>query len=472
MFASTAASLLRAATAVILVVFLLRAMLSLKSLLFVLGRLWRWAEERTQAYQSFHVPRYGEDTRENPLYRKAVVYVSSLPAAEDSDRTDLFSSGVRPNDFSAHLSPTQTVDDSFHGVRVLWTFLPSASAGDRLVLRLRRQDRYRVLRPYLQHVETAAEEIELRRKELRLYTNTSSAVGRRWRSSVMTHPATLDTVAMEPEVKARVRADLESFLKGRAYYARLGRVWKRSYLLHGPPGTGKSSFVAAMARFLCYDVYELDLSLVSDAADLRSLLLETTPRSLILVEDLDRHLARGCGGDISAMLDFMDGIFSCCAEERVMVFTTSGEKDALEPVVIRPGRIDVHIHFPLCDFTAFKTLASSYLGLKDHKLYPQVEEGFQTGARISPAEIGEIMIANRGSPSRALKSVINALHRSVSFGAAEKMLYSNFSTGSRRISEEVTGKDTTAKEFRKLYGLIRLRSGSRREAMIPAEVAI
>ncbi|KAG0458888.1 hypothetical protein HPP92_022016 [Vanilla planifolia] len=301
-------------------------MLSLKSLLFVLGRLWRWAEERTQAYQSFHVPRYGEDTRENPLYRKAVVYVSSLPAAEDSDRTDLFSSGVRPNDFSAHLSPTQTVDDSFHGVRVSWTFLPSASTGDRLVLRLRRQDRYRVLRPYLQHVETAAEEIELRRKELRLYTNTSSAVGRRWRSSVMTHPATLDTVAMEPEVKARVRADLESFLKGHAYYARLGRVWKRSYLLHGPPGTGKSSFVAAMARFLCYDVYELDLSLVSDAADLRSLLLETTPRSLILVEDLDRHLARGCGGDISAMLDFMDGIFSCCAEERVMVFTTSGRR--------------------------------------------------------------------------------------------------------------------------------------------------
>jgi hypothetical protein len=30
--------------------------------------------------------------------------------------------------------------------------------------------------------------------------------------------------------------------------------------------------------------------------------------------------------------------------------------------------VDVHIHFPLCDFLAFKTLVNSYLGLKDHKL--------------------------------------------------------------------------------------------------------
>ncbi|KAK8964664.1 hypothetical protein KSP40_PGU009853 [Platanthera guangdongensis] len=71
------------------------------------------------------------------------------------------------------------------------------------------------------------------------------------------------------------------------------------------------------------------------------------------------------------MLNFMDGVFSCCAEERVMVFTTRS-KNTLDPTVIRSGRLDVHIHFPLCDFTAFKTLESNYLGLKDHKLYQQV----------------------------------------------------------------------------------------------------
>jgi hypothetical protein len=31
--------------------------------------------------------------------------------------------------------------------------------------------------------------------------------------------------------------------------------------------------------------------------------------------------------------------------------------------------VDVHIHFSLYDFLAFKTLSTSYLWLKDHKLF-------------------------------------------------------------------------------------------------------
>ncbi|CAA6663343.1 unnamed protein product [Spirodela intermedia] len=220
---------------------------------------------------------------------------------------------------------------------------------------------------------------------------------------------------MDAELKNRVRTDLESFLKNRSYYHRLGRVWKRSYLLYGPPGTGKSTFAAAMARFLCYDLYDLDLAgCSSNGGDLKDLLLQTTPQSVIVVEDLDRHLrtaaaAPSLESSLAGILNFMDGIFSCCGEERVMVFTMSGLKERVDTAVLRPGRLDVHIHFPLCNFPTFKTMASSYLGLKDHKLYPQVEEIFDGGASLSQAEIGEIMISNRGSTSRALKMVITAL---------------------------------------------------------------
>jgi chaperone BCS1 len=76
---------------------------------------------------------------------------------------------------------------------------------------------------------------------------------------------------------------------------------------------------------------------------------------------------------------------------------------------MRLGMVDVHIEFPACDFSAFKSLVSNYLGVKDHKLFPQVEEIFHIGASLSHAKIGEIMISNRGSPSQALKSVILAL---------------------------------------------------------------
>lgn len=276
---------------------------------------------------------------------------------------------------------------------------------------------------------------------------------------------------MDPDLKNRVKSDLELFLKSKQYYHRLGRVWKRSYLLYGPSGTGKSSFVAAMAKFLSYDVYDVDLSRVSDDSDLKMLLLQTKRKSVIVVEDLDRFMNENSATvSFSGVLNFMDGIVnSCCTDEKVMVFTMNC-KDLIDQAMLRPGRIDVHIYFPLCNFNSFKTLANSYLGLKDHKLFPQVEEIFQTGATMSPAEIGEIMIMNRGSPSRALKSVITALQTNSDARAAAKIgrrLTESASPSSRISPEEegegggVSWKDVGSpamKEIRKLYGILRLRS--------------
>ncbi|KAL6659951.1 hypothetical protein ACP70R_002073 [Stipagrostis hirtigluma subsp. patula] len=351
----------------------LRLLLSYKSALYALRGLWRWADEW------------------NPLFRKAAAYVAALPSLEDADAASVLSSASRTNGgFSLQLGPGHTARDAFLGARLAWTNGEADDGRERLVLRVRRHDRTRVLRPYLQHVECVADEMELRRRELRLFANTgvdATTGAPRWASAPFTHPATLDTVAMDPDLKARVRTDLENFLKGRAYYHRLGRVWRRRYLLYGPAGTGKSTFAAAMARFLGYDVYDIDLSRAG-SDDLRALLLHTTPRSLILVEDLDRYLQGGGDGEARAarVLSFMDGVASCCGEERVMVFTMRGGKDAVDAAVVRPGRLDVHIQFTLCDFEAFKALASNYLGLKDHKLYSQVEEGFHAGARLSPAD--------------------------------------------------------------------------------------
>uniref|UniRef100_A0ACD5U4X1 Uncharacterized protein n=1 Tax=Avena sativa TaxID=4498 RepID=A0ACD5U4X1_AVESA len=470
-----------------LAVVALRVVLSYKSVAHAARRLWRWADEWAQAYQYYEVPRLvgGGDAAENPLFRKAAAYVSSLPSLDDADAACVLSSATKSNDFSLQLGPGHTAHDAFLGARLAWTNGgKDGLCSERLVLRVRRHDRTRVLRPYLQHVESVADEMELRRRDLRLYANTGSDAAR-WASAPFTHPATLDTVAMDPELKTRVRADLESFLKGRAYYHRLGRVWRRSYLLYGPHGTGKSTFAAAMARFVGYDVYDIDLSRSgSGSDDLRAMLLATAPRSLILVEDLDRYL-RGGDGETSAaraarVLGFMDGLSSCCGEERVMVFTMSGGKEGVDPAVLRPGRLDVHIHFTMCDFEGFKTLASNYLGLKDHKLYPQVEEGFHAGARLSPAELGEIMLANRGSPSRALRTVINALQHvaappaRTSSAARPPRLSSRLSghldesnTASSESNAAASlspgtgggfGKDAPMREIKKLYGLIKIRS--------------
>ncbi|XP_010267472.1 PREDICTED: AAA-ATPase At2g46620-like [Nelumbo nucifera] len=452
------------------VFFVLRLVLSGTALLFLLKKLCQSIEDRCHVYQFYKVPEFNQSYQENQLYRKVSTYLSSLASIEDSHFANLFS-GKKSNEIALQLDSNQTVQDIFLGARVSWRSEEKREGNNTIcrtfVLKIRKEDKRRILRPYLQHIHSVSDEIEQRRKEVKLYTNTETEHRHgRWSCVPFTHPSTLDTVAMDSDIKNKVKSDLESFLKSKQYYHRLGRVWKRSYLLYGPSGTGKSSFVAAMAKFLCYDVYDVDLTKVSDDSDLKILLLQTTIRSIIVIEDLDRFLSeKSTSVSLSGVLNFMDGIFSCCGEERVMVFTMTS-KDHIEPAVLRPGRIDVHIYFPLCDFSAFKTLANSYLGLKDHKLFPQVEEIFQGGATLSPAEIGEIMIVNRSSPSRALKSVITALQTNgEGRGGSMKVgrrLSENASVNGRPADESggVICRESvhTVREFRKLYGLLRIKS--------------
>ncbi|GMP37874.1 hypothetical protein CsSME_00009365 [Camellia sinensis var. sinensis] len=64
---------------------------------------------------------------------------------------------------------------------------------------------------------------------------------------------------MDAEMKRMVTEDLERFVRRRDFYQRVGKAWKRGYLLYGPLGTGKSGLIAAMAYYLKFDVYDLGL---------------------------------------------------------------------------------------------------------------------------------------------------------------------------------------------------------------------
>ncbi|CAK7324244.1 unnamed protein product [Dovyalis caffra] len=464
-----------------ILVFLVLKKLLKTSFLHILVRSWRWIGDKFYVYQIFKVPQFNDLFQENQLYHKVSTYLTSLSAIEDSDFTNLFS-GSKANDIVLHLDQNQVIQDSFLGARVHWSNEKySEGNGKRtLVLKLRKKDKRRVLRPYLQHILSVADQIEQKNKEIKLFMNLEKNPyeNGRWRSVPFTHPATMDTMVMDGDLKNKVKADLELFLKSKQYYHRLGHVWKRSYLLYGASGTGKSTFIAAMARFLNFDVYDIDISKVSDDSDLKMLLLQTTSQSMIVIEDLDRFLTeKSRDVSLSGVLNFMDGIVSCCGEERVMVFTMNC-KDQIDQAVLRPGRVDVHIQFPLCDFPAFKSLASSYLGVKEHKLFSQVEEILQGGgSSLSPAEIGEIMMSNRNSPTRALKTVITALQIQTINGDARRVskVASRISESrSVRSSRDETGETgggfcqesgvQTVREFKKLYGLLRM--GSRRKESV------
>lgn len=100
-----------------------------------------------------------------------------------------------------------------------------------------------------------------------LYSNNRSTYssGRHlWQAVHFKHPSTFDTLAMDSSQLQSVKADLDSFVAGKEYFQRVGRPWKRGYLLYGPAGSGKSSMIAAIANYLKWDVFDLELTQVSN----------------------------------------------------------------------------------------------------------------------------------------------------------------------------------------------------------------
>ncbi|KAI5081332.1 hypothetical protein GOP47_0004515, partial [Adiantum capillus-veneris] len=281
-----------------------------------------------------------------------------------------------------------------------------------LCLVLLHKDKSLILPAYLQHILERAKSLSLQRRERLLYTNMKSHMymvwgGRRslWASVPFKHPSTFDTLAIfDPLIKKKIIEDLTNFAQGEAFYRRAGRAWKRGYLLYGPPGTGKSSMIAAMANFLQYDIYDLELTEVTSNAHLRNLLIKTSNKSIIVIEDIDCSLyltdtisrAQGsinrrfchdededCDDDddderppqrklshvtLSGLLNFTDGLWSCCSDERLFIFTTN-HIDKLDPALVRSGRMDMHIHLSYCTYEAFNILAANYLSLSEHKLF-------------------------------------------------------------------------------------------------------
>lgn len=119
--------------------------------------------------------------------------------------------------------------------------------------------------------------------------------------------------------------------------------------MHGPPGSGKSSFIQALAGELEYNICVLNLSERGLTDDKLNHLLANAPeRTLILLEDIDAAFAgRSQSGDpsfsgsvtFSGLLNALDGVASSTSQ-RIM-FLTTNHIDRLDPALIRPGRVDL-----------------------------------------------------------------------------------------------------------------------------------
>lgn len=95
---------------------------------------------------------------------------------------------------------------------------------------------------------------------------------------------------------------------------------------------------------------------------------------------------------LSGLLNFVDGLWSTSGEERIIVFTTN-YRERLDPALLRPGRMDMHIHMGYCTPEAFRILASNYHSIDYHVTYPEIEELIKE-VMVTPAEVAEALMRN------------------------------------------------------------------------------
>ncbi|CAM0148393.1 unnamed protein product [Urochloa decumbens] len=324
----------------------------------------------------------------------------------------------------------EVADEIKGGTATVWWslhFIPRSTERDeegyQYTLHYQECHRDDVLCKYLPDVRRKGRHILDTDRQRKIMTNISGwGPSDGWSRMLFKHPKTFETLAMDPSTKQEIIDDLKMFQKGRKYYAKLGKPWKRGYLLYGPPGTGKSTMVAAMANLLKYDVYDIELTSVKSNTELRKLLIGIKNKSITVIEDIDCSLdltgARKDGDDnddddgtiapeaaarvaqdqdkvtssrsqvtLSGLLNFIDGLWSACGEERIIVFTTN-HIDKLDPALIRRGRMDMHIEMSYCCFEAFKFLAKLYLNKDSHRLFGAVEKLLRE-VEMTPADVAE-----------------------------------------------------------------------------------
>ncbi|KAM5354953.1 hypothetical protein ACJ41O_001599 [Fusarium nematophilum] len=257
-----------------------------------------------------------------------------------------------------------------------------------------------------------------------------------WRKEKAVTARPLSTVILDEKQKGSLIRELRDFLdpETRRWYSEHSMSYKQGYLLHGPPGTGKSSFSLSIAGELDMDIYVVSIPSTNDQM-LKGLFARLPDRCVVLLEDIDAAGAtcsrdsgsegsdsdtdsssRRRGVTLSGLLNVLDGVAS--QEDRVLIMTTNHPKK-LDEALTRPGRVDFKVEFQLADRGIAKEIYRFLFGQHGKDV---AEDGQQEGydgeverqakafaamvpeSEFSPAEIMSYLLRHRRCPAAAIEN--------------------------------------------------------------------
>lgn len=157
----------------------------------------------------------------------------------------------------------------------------------------------------------------------------------------------MDTIYLDSKIKDNIIEDVQNFLEEEDVYSLYGIPYKKTYLLEGVPGTGKTSLIFAIASMLKMNIAIINFGPDMDDAVFMKAISYMPSNSILLMEDVDsvfneRDTLVHSPITFSALLNTLDGV---ARRHKLITFITTNHIERLDEALLRPGRIDKIFNF-------------------------------------------------------------------------------------------------------------------------------
>ena len=180
-------------------------------------------------------------------------------------------------------------------------------------------------------------------------------------------------IAGMQELKNTIQLDVIDALNEKERYAEYGLTIPNGMLLYGPPGCGKTFFAEKMAEEIGFNFYEIKPSDIqskfvnASQENIKNLFDEAKQNapSIIFIDELDalvpnRDTSNMSHMNTSAVNEFLAQMNNC-GDDGIFIIGATNRPNAIDPAILRSGRLDKHIYLPPPDFEARKLMFELYL---------------------------------------------------------------------------------------------------------------